>query len=184
MRRIQILHAAVMLTVLCAGPSFAQAPAHGTSTPVTRLEARVAALERRLAIAEASLAATVGNKTLVSSTPPAAGTGAPLVYFEVVGPSAPALKSFYSDIFAWNIDANATIAAASTGGVRGGVRQDPHETLLYVGVPNIDQTLKQIEAAGGKTIVARTVVPGVVTFAIFLDPAGNRVGLAESGSYK
>jgi len=26
-------------------------------------------------------------------------------------------------------------------------------------------------------------VPGVVTFALFTDPAGNRLGLAEFGSY-
>jgi predicted enzyme related to lactoylglutathione lyase len=68
--------------------------------------------------------------------------------------------------------------------VRGGLRQDPPEKVLYLGVANIDQTLKHIEDAGGKTIVPRTVVLGVVTFALFSDPAGNRMGLAEFGSYK
>jgi predicted enzyme related to lactoylglutathione lyase len=50
-------------------------------------------------------------------------------------------------------------------------------------VPDITAVLKQIESAGGKTVIPRTVVPGVVTFAIFLDPAGNRMGLAETGSF-
>jgi predicted enzyme related to lactoylglutathione lyase len=115
---------------------------------------------------------------------PGGAMGAPIVYFEIAGPETQALKSFYSAVFAWEIDANATIAAASTGGVRGGLRQDPPEKLLYLGVPSIDETLKHIETAGGKTIAPRTVVPGVVTFALFSDPAGNRMGLAEFGSYK
>jgi predicted enzyme related to lactoylglutathione lyase len=107
----------------------------------------------------------------------------PIVYFEVCGPDGAQLKSFYSSIFGWNIDASSTIAAASTGGLRGGIRQDPPEKMLYLGVKDITAALKQIEGAGGKTIVPRTEVPGVVTFALFLDPAGNAMGLAEFGSY-
>lgn len=107
----------------------------------------------------------------------------PIVYFEIAGPDGAQLKAFYSSVFGWSIDATSTIAAASTGGVRGGIRQDPAEKVLYLGVPDIVTALKQIEAAGGKTIVPRTVVPGVVTFALFSDPAGNRMGIAEFGSY-
>jgi predicted enzyme related to lactoylglutathione lyase len=55
---------------------------------------------------------------------------------------------------------------------------------LYLGVPDIDQALKQIEEAGWQVVLPRTVVPGVVTFALFLDPAGNRLGLAELGSFE
>ena len=106
----------------------------------------------------------------------------PIVYFEIAGPDGAQLKSFYASVFGWSIDAASTIAAASTGGVRGGIRQDPAEKLLYLGVSDIATTLKQIEAAGGKTVVPRTVVPGVVTFALFTDPAGNRMGLAEVAS--
>jgi uncharacterized protein len=119
-----------------------------------------------------------------ASNPNGGSMGAPIVYFEIAGPEGKALQSFYSSVFAWNIDATATIAAASTGGIKGGIRQDPAEKVLYLGVASIDETLKQIEAAGGKTVLPRTVVPGVVTFALFTDPAGNRMGLAEFGSYK
>jgi uncharacterized protein len=108
---------------------------------------------------------------------------APIVYFEIAGPDGARLKEFYSTVFGWSIDAHSSIAAASTGGVKGGIRQDPPEKVLYLGVPDIMAALKQIEAAGGKTILPRTVVPGVVTFALFTDPAGNRMGLAELGSY-
>ena len=109
--------------------------------------------------------------------------GAPIVYFEIAGPDGQQLKDFYSTAFGWSIDARCAIAAASTGGLKGGIRQDPPEKVFYIGVPDIVKALKQIEAAGGKTVVPRTVVPGVVTFALFTDPAGNRLGLAEFGSY-
>jgi uncharacterized protein len=51
--------------------------------------------------------------------------------------------------------------------------------MLYMGVADIVTSLKQIEGAGGQTVLLRTVVPGVVTFALFSDPAGNRLGLVE-----
>jgi uncharacterized protein (TIGR03067 family) len=108
---------------------------------------------------------------------------APIVYFEIAGPEGPKLKDFYSTVLGWTIDDHSGIAAASTGGLKGGIRQDPPEKVLYFGVPDINEALKKIEAAGGKTVVPRTVVPGVVTFALFTDPAGNRLGLAEFGSY-
>jgi predicted enzyme related to lactoylglutathione lyase len=108
---------------------------------------------------------------------------APIVYFEVAGPDGGKLCEFYSAVFGWEIDASSTISPASTGGLKGGIRQDPAEKVLYLGVPDIAESLKQIEAAGGKTVMPRTVIPGVVTFALFTDPAGNRMGLAEFGSY-
>jgi len=108
---------------------------------------------------------------------------APIVYFEIAGPDGAKLKDFYSAVLGWTIDDHAGIAAASTGGLKGGLRQDPAEKVLYFGVPDINAALKHIEESGGKTVVPRTVVPGVVTFALFTDPAGNRLGLAEFGSY-
>jgi uncharacterized protein len=50
---------------------------------------------------------------------------------------------------------------------------------LYVQVDAIDPTLEKIEESGGKTIVPRTEIPQVVTYALFTDPAGNMVGLVE-----
>ncbi len=55
----------------------------------------------------------------------------------------------------------------------------PSYVMIYVGVDSIDEHLKMIEAAGGKTVLDRTVIPGVVAFAQFRDPAGNVVGLTE-----
>jgi hypothetical protein len=104
---------------------------------------------------------------------------APIVYFEIAGPKGAGLREFYAEVFEWRIDAASGVPASSTGGLRGGLREDPAEKILYLGVPDIDAALARIEAAGGIVILPRTVVPGIVTYALFLDPAGNRLGLAE-----
>jgi predicted enzyme related to lactoylglutathione lyase len=67
-------------------------------------------------------------------------------------------------------------------GLKGTIRQDPPETLIYLGVPDINAALKKIEAGGGQRVLPRMVVPGVVTLALFKDPAGNRMGLVEMAS--
>ena len=64
-------------------------------------------------------------------------------------------------------------------GLKGTLRQDPPETLIYLGVPDIDAALKKIVASGGSVVMPRMVIPKVVTLAIFKDPAGNRMGLVE-----
>ena len=108
---------------------------------------------------------------------------APIVYFELAGPDGAALRSFYGNALGWEIAPNNMIAPTNTGGIAGGIRQDPPATVLYFGVPSIDETLERIKASGGEVFVPRTVVPGVVTFALFRDPAGNINGLAETGSF-
>ena len=102
---------------------------------------------------------------------------APIVFFDIAGPDAGALRTFYSSQFGWSI--NDTFAI-DTGGLSGTLRQDPAEKIIYLGVDDIDATLKSIAGAGGKMVVPRTVIPGVVTFALFRDPAGNRMGLVET----
>jgi predicted enzyme related to lactoylglutathione lyase len=106
--------------------------------------------------------------------PPSAA--APIVFFDIAGPDAAKLKAFYAANFGWSIDgAN----AIKTPKLEGTLRQDPPETLIYLGVPDIDAALKAIDASGGSTVMPRMVIPNVVTFALFKDPAGNRMGLVE-----
>jgi predicted enzyme related to lactoylglutathione lyase len=104
---------------------------------------------------------------------------APILFFDIAGPDAAKLKSFYAENFGWTIDAANCII---TPGLKGTIRQDPPETLIYLGVPDINAALKQIEAGGGSVVMPRMVVPGVVTLALFKDPAGNRMGLVEIAS--
>jgi predicted enzyme related to lactoylglutathione lyase len=105
---------------------------------------------------------------------------APIVFFDIAGPDAGQLKDFYASVLGWKIDAAFAIDGQSTGGLRGTLRQDPAEKILYFGTADIEAMLKTIVNAGGTVDVPRMVVPGVVTFALFRDPAGNRMGLVET----
>jgi uncharacterized protein len=106
--------------------------------------------------------------------------GAPIVFFDIAGPDGAKLRAFYAGVFGWEIDDKFAVAGASTGGLAGTLRQDPAEKVIYLGVADINATLETIVKAGGQIDVPRMVVPGVVTFALFKDPAGNRMGLVEA----
>jgi predicted enzyme related to lactoylglutathione lyase len=111
----------------------------------------------------------------------------PVVHFEIAGPDGAALQSFYADIFGWSIDASNPmgygIVGPADGGIGGGVTGTEdgsagHATF-YVQVDDPHASLQRIEAAGGRTVVPVTEVPGMVTFAMFTDPQGNLVGLVK-----
>jgi len=104
-------------------------------------------------------------------------SAAPIVFFDIAGPDAGALKTFYAKNFGWTIDGANGI---TTPNLKGTLRQDPHETLIYLGVGDVDAALAAIVASGGSVVLPKTTVPHVATFAIFKDPAGNRMGLVET----
>ena len=64
-------------------------------------------------------------------------------------------------------------------GLHGALRQDPAAKVIYLGVPDVAAALKQVEAAGGKTVRPRFEVKGVGVIGLFTDPAGNSMGLVE-----
>jgi len=109
--------------------------------------------------------------------------GAPIVYFDIAGPDASVLRSFFETVFDWQIDDKMNVDPVSTGGLAGHIREDPADKLLYMGVDDVDETLSVITNNGGEIVLPRTVVAGVVTFALFKDPAGNLLGIAEKGSW-
>jgi len=112
----------------------------------------------------------------------------PIVHWEIMGPDGDALKAFYSVLFDWKFNTpegfeNYHTTEGDAMGVNGAVGQGSEETpaynCIYVGVADIDATLADVESGGGVTAMPRTEIPGVVTFAMFHDPAGNLVGLVE-----
>jgi hypothetical protein len=101
---------------------------------------------------------------------------APIVFFDIAGPDAAALKNFYTGNFGWSIDGANGI---TTPGLKGTPRQDPAEKIIYLGVPDIDAALKKITVSGGTVVMPRTTIPDIVILALFKDPAGNSMGLVE-----
>lgn len=109
-----------------------------------------------------------------------------IVWFEVVGQDGNALRSFYQKMFDWPLqdgpegygmimdDADAKVP----GGV-GKAQAGDGWTTFYVNVDDINESLEQAVKLGGKVVVPATELP-MTTIAVFTDPEGHPVGLAQA----
>ncbi|MDH3499998.1 MAG: VOC family protein [Acidimicrobiia bacterium] len=113
-----------------------------------------------------------------------------IVHWELMGPDADALSAFYAELFDWKGEAvpgfdGYNMVHADQAGVGGAVGKGnehmPQYQAIYVEVEDVNTHLGKAESAGGTTVVPRTVIPGMVTFGLFTDPAGNLVGIVEAG---
>lgn len=113
---------------------------------------------------------------------------APVVHFEILGQDAKKLQDFYSKLFDWKMNVMEEmqygLVEKTEQGIGGGVGAAqpgmPGYVTIYMAVDNTDEYLKKAEALGGKTVVPTTVIPGMVTFALFSDPEGHLVGLVNN----
>lgn len=112
-----------------------------------------------------------------------------VVHWEIMGGEEGALPRFYSELFGWSMQTppgfpDYHMVDAGQSGVGGAVgsgdEQTPRRVTLYVEVDDATAHLAKAEAAGGTTVMPRTVLPGMVAMAMFADPAGNIVGLVEA----
>jgi predicted enzyme related to lactoylglutathione lyase len=113
---------------------------------------------------------------------------AKVIHFELMGDDGDGLTKFYEGLFGWKTQAvegydGYNFVSTDDAGVGGAIGRGPEEARSYLSVyfqvESIDQTLEQAELAGAKTLVPRTVLPGIVTYGMFADPAGNMIGLTE-----
>lgn len=120
--------------------------------------------------------------------------GQPVVHFEVVGREGAALRSFYGDLFGWEIDANnpmgyGTVAregnlSAHGVGIGGGIGEAPEgysgHVTFYVEVPDVESALAKAEGLGGTRMMGpEEVMPGL-EIGLFGDPEGHIIGLVKS----
>ena len=116
--------------------------------------------------------------------------GAPVVHWEINAKDSSALKNFYSVLFGWEINSNnpmnyGLVNTGSKRGISGGISQsEPNmpfpPVTFYVEVDDPQACLNKVESLGGRTAVPVTVIPQMVTFALFTDPDGNTIGLVKS----
>jgi len=108
-------------------------------------------------------------------------------YLEIPAITAEASADFYRGIFGWTIRkrGDGELAFDDAGGVSGTwvkerARTPDERTRIYIMVDDIPDTLKKIEAAGGRVLTPRTdIAPNSGAFAVFADPAGTEFGLYE-----
>ena len=113
------------------------------------------------------------------------GSGHPVVHFEINARDPKPLHTFYSTLFGWKINAdnpmNYGLVTAGGEGINGGIgpAQGPPHVTFYVRVRDLDATLRKAAELGGSTAVPPTHIPNMVTFAVFTDPQGHRIGLIK-----
>jgi predicted enzyme related to lactoylglutathione lyase len=110
--------------------------------------------------------------------------GNPTMWFEVAGQDHGALKSFYSQLFDWQLtdmpEMPYATVDATDGGIPGGIGQAPpghsgHVTF-YVQVDDIEAALTKAESLGGKRAMGPMDIPSG-QIALFTDPEGHEIGL-------
>jgi predicted enzyme related to lactoylglutathione lyase len=120
--------------------------------------------------------------------------GNPVVHFEVFGEDGDKLKTYYSDMFGWEITSDNPMNYGvidreqnlnSDGlGIAGGIMgMDGGEAYLtvYVEVDDCEAALAKAEELGGKRAMGPQEVPGQgIRIGQFQDPEGNLVGVLEN----
>jgi hypothetical protein len=97
-------------------------------------------------------------------------------------------RAFYAAVFGWQTTAmpgmdDYFLFRSGEGrgggiGTRGGTA--PLTSRLYVQVDSIDTALAAAGAHGGRTVEAKTAIPGMGWFAVLADSEGSELGLYES----
>ena len=110
-----------------------------------------------------------------------------VVHIEIPANDPAAAGKFYADLFDWKIQVDPSFdyhmfqAEPGPGGgfvkTGGELGYKAGEVLIYISSDDIDATLAKAESLGVKTVVPKTEIPQTGWFAIFADPAGNRIGL-------
>ena len=110
-------------------------------------------------------------------------------WHELVTTDPAAATKFYGDLFGWTgrdnpMPGGGTYHLLSLGDVMvaGAMKAPPGVPsgwLVYVGVDDVDATVKKIDEHGGKIMVPPTTVPEMLRFACGADPQGAAFGILQ-----
>jgi uncharacterized protein len=114
--------------------------------------------------------------------------GAAVTHFEIISRNGEAMKSFYAKLFGWAIDSsnpmNYGLVKGEGKGIGGGIASPEGGSegyvAIYAEVPDPQATLDLAVSLGGTVIVPVTEIPNMVTFALFADPDGNKMGIVKA----
>jgi predicted enzyme related to lactoylglutathione lyase len=122
--------------------------------------------------------------------------GQPVVHFEVIGKDGDKLRTYYSELFGWEIDANNPMKYGMVQregntnpdgiGIGGGVGTGPEgysgHVTFYVEVPDVEAALAKAESLGGTRTMGPDQVSEGVEIGLFTDPEGHTIGVIKSAS--
>jgi predicted enzyme related to lactoylglutathione lyase len=112
--------------------------------------------------------------------------GNPITWFEIVGADPEQTAKFYSELFGWHaetVEGGYTMIDTHSGrGMNGGFTEPPPKghpgSVIYAQGPDVQAMLDKAESLGGTTTTPVTEMD-MVTYALFKDPWGNRMGLMK-----
>lgn len=126
-------------------------------------------------------------------------TSGKVVHFEIPFDDGDRAGNFYQEAFGWQtmsmpeMDYTMVMTGPSDpetgptepGFINGGMFQRSPEfpgkaPNLVIDVPSVEQALRDVEAAGGKTVAAKTAVGDMGFTGYFTDTEGNLLGVWES----
>jgi predicted enzyme related to lactoylglutathione lyase len=119
--------------------------------------------------------------------------GQPVVHFEVIGKDGDKLRSYYSELFGWEINAdnpmnygivdresNLNAEGVGIGGGVAGYADFEGGVTFYVEVPDVEAALARAESLGGTRVMGPdTVGGGGPTLGQFKDPEGHVIGVVQ-----
>lgn len=113
---------------------------------------------------------------------------------ELATKDAGAAKKFYTELFGWKLKGSDAAGMEYTeimldGKPFGGIMQMhaemgpmPSHWMTYVAVDDVDVTVKQVEALGGKICVQPQDIPHVGRFSVITDPTGANIAVITLGA--
>ena len=122
--------------------------------------------------------------------------GQPVVHFEIIGRDPDKLRSYYSDLFGWEIDSDNPMNYGMVQrdanvnpdgiGIGGGIGPGPEgysgHVTFYVEVPDVEAALARAESLGGSRMMGPEKPMEGVEIGLFNDPEGHTVGVVKSAS--
>jgi predicted enzyme related to lactoylglutathione lyase len=120
--------------------------------------------------------------------------GQPVMHFEIIGKDGDKLRSYYSDMFGWEIDSDNPMkygivqrdgnvspeGVGIGGGIGTGPEGYPGHVTFYVGVSDVEAALAKAESLGGSRVMGPHKVMDEVEIGIFSDPEGHQVGVVKT----
>ena len=122
--------------------------------------------------------------------------GQPVVHFEIIGKDGDKLKSYYAELFGWEIDSDNEMGYgvvqrdgntnSDGAGIGGGVSAGPEgydgHVTFYIQVPDVEAALAKAESLGGSRVMGPDKVMDALEIGLFNDPEGHLVGVVTSSS--
>jgi uncharacterized protein len=120
--------------------------------------------------------------------------GQPVVHFEIIGQDAERLRSYYSELFGWEINAENPMdygivaregnVNADGVGIGGGIGTGPEgysgHVTFYIEVPDVEAALAKAESLGGTRMMGPDEPMEGLVIGLFMDPEGHTIGLVKS----